>query len=285
VTTAEDAWPGKGIHYRMHPDNLPCLSAARIDCCVLANNHVLDWGHAGLSETLATLHAAGVRTAGAGRDDAAAAAPASIELPHGRRVLVFAVGMASAGVAAEWAAGPGSPGVSFLADLSSSAADALIQRASAVRRAGDVVVLSIHWGSNWGYDISRAERDFAHRLIDSGAVDVVHGHSSHHPKGVEVYRDKLVIYGCGDFLNDYEGIRGYEQFHPELCVMYFPTLEAETGKLARLVLQPLRIRNLRLNRVREEDGRWLEETLRRESGKLGAHVHRQPSSDLLVEWR
>lgn len=51
---------------------------------------------------------------------------------------------------------------------------------------GDIVVLSIHWGGNWGYHITRTEREFAHRLIDSGMVDIVHGHSSHHAKAVEV---------------------------------------------------------------------------------------------------
>ncbi|MGZ8196552.1 MAG: CapA family protein, partial [Methylosarcina sp.] len=55
VTTSSDFWPGKGIHYRMHPENIPCLTAAGIDCCVLANNHVLDWGYAGLRETLTSL--------------------------------------------------------------------------------------------------------------------------------------------------------------------------------------------------------------------------------------
>ena len=43
VTSSDDAWPGKGINYRMHPANAPCLATAKIDCCVLANNHVLDW--------------------------------------------------------------------------------------------------------------------------------------------------------------------------------------------------------------------------------------------------
>ncbi|MCP4204321.1 MAG: CapA family protein, partial [bacterium] len=42
VTTSSD-WQLKGINYRMHPDNVACLTAAGIDCCVLANNHVLDW--------------------------------------------------------------------------------------------------------------------------------------------------------------------------------------------------------------------------------------------------
>lgn len=70
ITSADDAWPGKSIHYRMHPANAACLSAARIDCCVLANNHVLDWGYDGLASTLASLRDADVRTAGAGSTQA-----------------------------------------------------------------------------------------------------------------------------------------------------------------------------------------------------------------------
>src|SRR4029453_6689562 len=44
VTASDDAWSGKGIHYRMHPANVSCLTVAKLDCCCLANNHVLDWG-------------------------------------------------------------------------------------------------------------------------------------------------------------------------------------------------------------------------------------------------
>jgi poly-gamma-glutamate capsule biosynthesis protein CapA/YwtB (metallophosphatase superfamily) len=73
---------------------------------------------------------------------------------------------------------------------------------------GDIVVASIHWGGNWGYRIPSAHIAFAHALIDKSQVDVIHGHSSHHPIGLEVYKGKLVIYGCGDFINDYEGISG-----------------------------------------------------------------------------
>lgn len=54
ITTSED-WAPKDIHYRMHPANIPCLTVAKVDCCVLANNHVLDWGRSGLVETLETL--------------------------------------------------------------------------------------------------------------------------------------------------------------------------------------------------------------------------------------
>ncbi len=52
VTERGDPWPGKGIHYRMHLDNLDCITAAGIDCCVLANNHILDWSVPGLEQTL-----------------------------------------------------------------------------------------------------------------------------------------------------------------------------------------------------------------------------------------
>src|SRR6266702_5874178 len=76
ITSAETHWPGKGIHYRMHPLNIGCLSAARISGCALANNHMLDWGYAGLSETLQSLDAAGVAHAGAGRNAKDAADPA-----------------------------------------------------------------------------------------------------------------------------------------------------------------------------------------------------------------
>ncbi|MBI4189308.1 MAG: CapA family protein [Betaproteobacteria bacterium] len=284
VTAAEDPWPGKGIHYRMHPANIPCLTAAKIDCCVLANNHVLDWGYSGLAETLDTLRGAGIRIAGAGRDDAEAAAPAVIELPGKGRLLVFAFGMESAGVPREWAAAGSRAGVNFLADLSARTADAVTAQVRAARRAGDLVVASIHWGPNWGFAIPQEQRAFAHRLIDAAGVDVVHGHSSHHPKGIEIYREKLILYGCGDFLNDYEGISGYEEFRGELALMYFPTLDAATGRLTRFAMTPTRTRHFRVNRAPDEGARWLQDTLNREGQKLGTRVERQTNGNLLLRW-
>jgi poly-gamma-glutamate capsule biosynthesis protein CapA/YwtB (metallophosphatase superfamily) len=284
VTTAEDAWPGKGIHYRMHPANASCLTAARIDCCVLANNHVLDWGYTGLAETLDTLRTAGIRTVGAGRDDAEAAAPATIELSNGNRVVVFAFDMASAGVPEDWAATAGHAGVNLLRDLSGRAVARIASQVRAVKRSGDVIVVSLHWGSNWGYAVPRAQREFAHRLIDTADVDVVHGHSSHHPKGIEVHHDRLVLYGCGDFLNDYEGITGHASFRSDLALMYFPTVNAPTGDLTRLLLTPTRIRHFRVDRVRGDEVSWLERMLSREGRGFGTSVERLPDETLGLRW-
>jgi poly-gamma-glutamate synthesis protein (capsule biosynthesis protein) len=264
VTRSDDAWPGKGIHYRMHPGNVGCLTAARLDCCVLANNHVLDWGYAGLAETLATLRAAGLRTAGAGARAREAAAPAIIELGPGGRVLVFAYGAMSSGIPLAWSARDGQPGLNVLTDLSVGTARRVAATIVEQRRPNDVVVVSIHWGDNWGYGVPREQRDFARTLIDSANVDVVHGHSSHHAKGIEAYRGRLILYGCGDFLNDYEGISGHERYRGDLSVMYIVTINPARG-VSTLRMVPLRMRRFSLEPASRADAEWLKATLERES--------------------
>lgn len=271
VTSGGRHDPVKGIHYRMHPANVSALEAAGVDCAVLANNHVLDWGPEGLVETLETLEAAGIRTAGAGRDAAAAAAPAALEVAGRGRVLVLAFAFPDSGVPPRWAAGPGRPGVHVFEDFSDEAVAAVAGIVESVRRPGDVVVASIHWGGNWGYRIPGGHRRFAHRLVDLAGVDLVHGHSSHHPRALEVYRDRLVLYGCGDFLTDYEGIRGHEAFRGDLVLMYFPELDP-TGRLLSLEMTPLRTRRLRLERPPPEDLEWLHATMDREAGRFGGEV-------------
>ena len=284
VTRSNDAWPDKGIHYRMHPANAGCLAAARLDCCTLANNHVLDWGRSGLAETIETLRSIGIRTAGAGADETEASAPAVIDLPRGRRVLVFAFAMASSGVPTGWAATRKRSGVNVLADLSARSAESIARQVQAVKRRGDVAILSIHWGGNWGYSISPEEREFAHRLIDGAGIDLIHGHSSHHPKGIEIHRGKAILHGCGDFLNDYEGIRGYEEFLPQLALMYFPALD-EDGRLVRFELVPLRIRRLRLERAHGVDALRMRQLLEREGLALGTRIEQAPQDRLLVHAR
>jgi hypothetical protein len=170
------------------------------------------------------------------------------------RVLIFGLCHESSGVPDGWAATAGAPGV-CQTDLSSREVDRIRSAVSAVKRdrgGGVVVVVSIHWGGNWGFAVDLQQQHFAHALIDKGGrvmavqcdsvcsrldrrlhyystqlasripqpqnpskhapapppagVDVVHGHSSHHAKGFEVYCGKLVLYGAGDLISDYEGI-------------------------------------------------------------------------------
>lgn len=283
VTSSNDAWPGKGINYRMHPGNTPCLTTAQIDICGLANNHILDWGYAGLSETLKSLQQADIRPAGAGDNAEMAAAPATIEFDGGR-LLLFACGHPSSGIPREWAATGSKAGVNYLGDLSTGAAQLLAQNIESYRRPGDLVIVSIHWGGNWGYAIAAEQRKFAHRLIDCG-VDLIHGHSSHHPQGIEVYRQRAILYGCGDLINDYEGISGHEEYRSHLRPLYCVDLDRESGALSRLEVIPFEIRRFRLQKPTDEDRDWLLGTLDRECRQFGAAL--RPSEDgesFLLQW-
>jgi poly-gamma-glutamate synthesis protein (capsule biosynthesis protein) len=149
--------------------------------------------------------------------------------------------------------------------------ESIATQVSAAKHRGDIVIASIHWGGNWGYAIPAEQRYFAHTLIDQAGVDLVHGHSSHHPRGIEVYRNKLILYGCGDFLNDYEGISSHEEFRGDLTLMYLPELDPD-GQLLGMDMWPMQTYRFRLQQASLDDGRWLARVLDRESRKLGSCV-------------
>jgi len=280
ITRSDDFVPGKAVHYRMSPDNVDCLRAARPDVCVLANNHVLDFGSRGLAETLATLDRAGLAHVGAGRAAAEAQAPTAT-LVRGDRLLVHAYGAGSSGVPTTWAATTGRGGVAFLPDLSVTAADDVLAQLEAHDRPGGVVVVSVHAGSNWGYAVPRGYRRFAHRLVDGG-VDVVHGHSSHHPRPVEVYRGRPILYGCGDLVNDYEGIGGWGSYRSHLRLLYLATLDARSHDLLRLRMVPVRARRLRLERAASADAEWLRQVMDRISRSHGTVVEPDPDDGFVA---
>jgi poly-gamma-glutamate synthesis protein (capsule biosynthesis protein) len=281
ITDQGDPWPGKDIHYRMHPDNLDCISVAEIDCCVLANNHVLDWSYDGLTRTLRTLHQAGLGTVGAGQDLEEATRPATTDV-SGRRVVVLALGDPSSGIPNSWSASANRPGVALAGSLSTEV-EAISDRVRRECEPGDLVVVSIHWGSNWGYEIPGSHRRFARDLIDKAGVHVIHGHSSHHALGIEVYRGRPILYGCGDLINDYEGIHGHERYHPDLAVVYLLDMDSDTGRLVRLQLVPMQMRRFRLEHAPREEVAWLATVLTREGERLGTKVS-QIGNRLELDW-
>lgn len=281
ITVSGDAWPDKDVHYRMHPANVPCLVAAKLDVCVLANNHVIDWGRAGLVSTLETLRSAGMRTAGAGKDLDEARAPCVAPLARGGNVVVLGVGSTSSGIPRAWAASKGRPGVALIGDTSETTAQRVASEALRAKRSGDVVVVSIHWGSNWGYDVPERHVAFAHALIERG-VDVVHGHSSHHPLPIEIFRQKLILYGCGDLITDYEGISGYERYRGDLGLLYFAKVQRETGVLLGLQMLPTRMRKLRLERPDLADAQWLTNKLDTISRPHGSRIDLTADGSLML---
>jgi poly-gamma-glutamate synthesis protein (capsule biosynthesis protein) len=173
--------------------------------------------------------------------------------------------------------------VNVLRDLSSATVDAIAKRVADTAPSGDIVVASIHWGPNWGYEIPVHQRDFAHQLIERAGVDVVHGHSSHHPKAIEVHRGKPILYGCGDLINDYEGISGEDAYRGDLVLLYFVGLDSGSGELISLEMVPLQTHRFRLRKAPARDARWLRKRLDREARRFGASVE-QAESGFGLRW-
>jgi poly-gamma-glutamate capsule biosynthesis protein CapA/YwtB (metallophosphatase superfamily) len=284
ITSSDIPWQEKAVHYKMSPDNIHCLTAAGIDCCVLANNHMLDWGIPGLVDALEILDKAGIKHAGAGRNLREAQAPAILETIAGCRVMVFSLGSLSSGIPAEWSALEDRPGVNVIETQPDDPVRSLAKVIREHRRRGDVVIVSIHWGGNWGYKIPPAQRSLAHRFVDATEVDIIHGHSSHHVKAMEVYKGCLILYGCGDFLNDYEGIVGYESFRGDLGLMYFADVDPWAGRLLDLRMIPTQVRRFRVNRASDVDSKWLEDLLNREGKRFGTRVTRSAENILTLRW-
>lgn len=282
ITVCDEFWPDKGVNYRMHPANIDCLKAAAIDYCSLANNHVLDWGYPGLLETMETLERAGIRYGGAGGTPRQAEEAATFGIAGKGRVLLLSCGLPSSGIPYEWRAGRDQPGVNLLETMESTVIRRIGTEVAKLKQPGDIVVLSLHWGGNWGYEIPVKHRDFAHLLIDEAGVDVIYGHSSHHVLGIELYRNRPILYGCGDFLNDYEGIHGYERFRGDLGLMYFLTMDPAAGTLVRLRMVPTRIKRLRVTYASREERAWLKEVLSRESRRFGAVIEMDDDGSLLL---
>jgi len=190
--------PGKVFTFRADARNVGSLLAAQLDLVSLANNHILDYGPDALREMLPALDRHGILHAGAGTDRDTARRPAV------RRVGATAVGfVAFTDNQPDWEAAPGSPGVHYVPVA--AAGERVEELLELVRRTASrvqLLIVSAHWGGNWGSDVPAEHRALARRLVDAGA-DVVFGHSPHIVRGIEVYRGRPVIYGAGDFVDDY----------------------------------------------------------------------------------
>jgi len=189
----------KAFTFRSDAKNVSVLTKAGVDAVSLANNHTLDYGPEALADTLGLLEQAGIAHAGAGRDITAAQALATVKA-CGMHVGLLAVTDTEE---LDWAAERARPGVWRVpTDLEDANTRELVAAVEAARRTVDLLVVSLHWGSNWGTRPEAGQRAFARALVDSG-VDLVYGHSPHVFRGVEVYNNRPILYSTGDFLDDY----------------------------------------------------------------------------------
>lgn len=207
--------------------------------------------------------------------------PPSSPCATGGRIIVVALGLASSGVPSDWAATAHRGGIDFAAradDRTAARVTTLLRR---LKSPGDIAVVSLHWGSNWGYTLPATHIAFAHTLIDGGA-DIVHGHSSHHPRPLETYRGKLILHGCGDLIDDYEGISGHEEYRDDLRLLHVASVAREDGRVREVRLIPLQARRLRLEHASGPDTRLLHDLLGRISRPHGTGITVAPDGNLIA---
>jgi poly-gamma-glutamate synthesis protein (capsule biosynthesis protein) len=256
----------KGIQYRMHPKNIDALTAAKIKVCSLANNHILDWGVRGLCETLETLNKEKIYHAGAGQTIQQAQLPALLSIPKtAGKILIFSMGIGSSGIPTDWGATATHAGVWLLDDLSTETVEQIKKTIEFYKQPGDFCIISIHWGGNWVDQIPLKHQVFAHELIDTIDINLIHGHSSHHPIGIELYKNIPIFYGCGDLINDYEGITNHKGFNSNLALMYFLEFDSQDLLFKQLELVAFERKKFKLNYANAEDCQWLLETLQKQS--------------------
>ena len=288
VTSGGRKWPDKVFNYRMHPDNLKVLRPARIDCASLANNHTLDFSESGLRDTIASLEREGISFAGVGLNEEDCTKPALLEMPSSlhktpketdkHKVAVWS----AADHPQEWI---GVRGFNLI-DYSSKTRNRLKNSISQLTEDNvSLKVFSVHWGPNYCWHPAAEIRSLAHFLIDECGIDIVHGHSSHHIQGVEIYQGKLIIYGCGDFVDDYALNPDYRN---DISAVWRVHLNQHEDRLMlnKLEVYPTKIQNFQAERLsrQEPDHAWAVGKFRQLCEEFGTQVENDvgPQDQIVV---
>lgn len=243
----------KVFHFRSDAKNIETLTTAHIDAVSLANNHSLDFDYQGLFDTMSNLHAAAIHYAGAGATLTDASEPAIWEMKGKKLGLIAFTDNEPA-----WEATEEQPGIVYVPiALADKRAVKLLEQVRNIKDVVDFLVVSAHWGPNWGYTPPAEHIPFAHALIDAGA-DIIFGHSCHVVRGIELYRGKPILYSTGDFIDDYavdERERNDQSF--------VFVVETDGQAIVRLLLYPTVIEAFQARRARPNERNAIVTTMQR----------------------
>lgn len=188
----------KAFYFRSDTKNIEVLRTAGINLVSLANNHTLDFEYEAMYEMIKVLDLAGIKHAGAGYNDIQASRPAILEI-NGIRIgfISFTDNVP------EWEGKEHTPGIFYVpVEISDKRTQVLLDIIKETKDTVDLLIVSAHWGPNWGYRPQPGHIPFGHLLIDNGA-DIVYGHSCHVFQGIEIYNGRPILYSTGNFIDDY----------------------------------------------------------------------------------
>ncbi|MDP4261375.1 MAG: CapA family protein [Bacteroidota bacterium] len=251
----------KTFNFKAAPDKVSTLAKARITAVNLANNHIMDFDEEGLTETIRTLQDARIKYAGAGMDEQQAAKPVIITC---RDTRIGMLGFTDNEPG--WRAGVSSCGINYINVLNSRSKEKALNSIQQLRSEADLIIVSIHWGPNMKEKPDPGFVEFAHEMIDNGA-DLIHGHSAHIFQGIEVYKNKLILYDTGDFLDDYVVDPVLRNDHS-----FFFIAEINKKKFSRLHLVPVLISKCQVNLASLKDSRWSLQRMQQLSAAFGTKV-------------
>jgi len=183
----------KKYHFRTAPAALDALRAAGVDAVTMANNHAVDYGEVGLKDTLAARAASPVPIVGIGKDAAAAYAPAMFDV-RGLKIALLGATQVPDWTRATWPAKANRPGVAL-----SLPGDRLLAAVRAARKKADVVVVYLHWGTNY-VNCPDADQVRTMTALRKAGVDIIVGAHAHRIQGSGWMGKTYVAYGLGNFI-------------------------------------------------------------------------------------
>lgn len=262
----------KAFHYRTDAKNVAVLQAGSLDVVSLANNHILDFEASALADCLETLDRGEIKHAGAGNDIVEATRRATLTV-QGTTIGFIAF----TDNEPDWEATLDRPGVFYVpVEVNNERAKRLFNLVQETKKEVDLLLVSAHWGPNWGYRPQPEHIPFSHALVEAGA-DVIFGHSCHVFQGVELYRGRPILYSCGDFVDDYavdEVERNDQSF------IFLVTIEG--ARLTGLELIPTVIRNFQARLAGGREAREMAEKMQALSMDFGAKLKWDVSRGRLV---
>ena len=188
ITLRGEAYP-KRYNFRIRPEAMKAVAKAKLNMVSLANNHMLDYGEMGLSDTLRYLAELKIHHAGAGKNLSEARKPA-ILVKNGVRVgfLAYSLTFPKA-----FYAESDKPGTAFGHEHH------IQEDVTALRPMVEVLVVSFHWGKEKSHTPKDYQIHLAHVAIDHGA-NLVLGHHPHVVQGTEYYKNGLIFYSLGNYV-------------------------------------------------------------------------------------
>jgi poly-gamma-glutamate capsule biosynthesis protein CapA/YwtB (metallophosphatase superfamily) len=193
ITTRGTA-QSKSFTFRAPPRAFQALKAAGVDVVTMANNHGMDYGAAGLADSISAAKAASFPVVGIGRDADEAFRPHTVTVKGQRIAIIGATHVLDGNLAAAWTAGDGKPGLA-----SAYQTDRLLSAVREARRSADTVIVDLHWGRELSQCPIERQRELAPKLVKAGA-DVIVGSHAHVLLGGGYLGPAYVDYGLGNFV-------------------------------------------------------------------------------------